>query len=186
MVRKVEGIRSTELQSNIRKVDLAVYNISQSRLYVRMFAKKYSPCDIEPLEEGKKFFYASGKNKSDCLDHGLAEQYVERYTGHNYSGELTAADLNNVACAYLWKTMPDWQSAEQILMNAKEKDSANTTINSNLEKVHDNNYSPEVPVIRMLDKPLEEVRTLIPSGISLKVTEMTKNEIDECFKGNLE
>jgi hypothetical protein len=75
-------------------------------------------CDFMPLEGSVWFKYDPQENAANCKDADQAQLYASRWTNKTYVGQLTAIDLNNVACAFLWKKAPDVAQAYALLKDA--------------------------------------------------------------------
>ena len=126
------------LEKDFREARRAIYDTTNNRLLIVQHGRKPEPCDIQPLAGSKLITYDPANQEKDCADPELALFYISKWEDHkNYQEKAQAADLNNRACAELWKKEPDWKKAKQILADAHEKEPENATVEHNLHTVED-------------------------------------------------
>jgi hypothetical protein len=104
-----------------------------------------------PLDGSVWFKYDPQQNAANCKDADLAQFYASRWTNKTYTGQLTAIDLNNVACAFLWKIEPNLAQAHTLFTEASAKSPGTIqTIEDNKRRVEQ--LLGRVPPIRAPQK----------------------------------
>jgi hypothetical protein len=94
----------------------------------------------EPEINPNKFKTLTGDKikltSADCGNHSLAQIIVKVWENNVAArGTLSAADLNNIGCAYVWLAEPDYPKAKGLFGRALQKDPGNQTIMENISLI---------------------------------------------------
>ena len=91
----------------------------------KMFLVEVDPCKFLPIADAPRFKFGKKDGKKHCEDTAAAQRIVNEYEDLRLDDPkaaetLTAADLFNVACAYLWRARDRAVGAVQAYNLLKE------------------------------------------------------------------
>jgi hypothetical protein len=139
------------------------------------------PCAFQPVGGSSRFKYDPTKQQKHCHNNHLASVYVSIWENES-EGKVKPADLNNIACAYLWREKPDWERAYALFVAARlsipeggsEEDPNGSAATSGAVR------KPDLPIDITLLKNLEFLKNMDLKGLDnylQKFREMTDDQV---------